>query len=132
MQEESAMEAQMDFVMLPPSTPNVPATTTIPRISLPSQEEEEMWRNYEYSGDTVFDAGVDPAAAAAAERKRLEKEATEFDLWKGSDFIPEEDPTNGELLLDELEQEDILNELFAECMYVCFEFFEFTSRMTQI
>ncbi len=40
-----------------------------------------------YSGNTVYDAGVDPAAAAAAERKRLEKEATAFDLWKGSDFI---------------------------------------------
>ncbi len=37
MQEESAMEAQMDFVMLPPSTSNVPAATTMPRISLPSQ-----------------------------------------------------------------------------------------------
>ncbi len=47
MQEESAMEAQMDFVMLPPSTSNVPAATTMPRISLPSQEEQEMWRNYE-------------------------------------------------------------------------------------
>ncbi len=77
-----------------------------------------MWRNYEYSGNTVYDAGVDPAAAAAAERKRLEKEATAFDLWKGSDFIPEEDPTNGELLLDELEQEDILNELLQNaCVY---------------
>ncbi len=47
MQEESAIEAQMDFVMLPPSTSNVPAATAMPQISLPSQEEQEMWRNYE-------------------------------------------------------------------------------------
>ena len=127
MQEESAIEAQMDFVMLPPSTSNVPAATTIPRISVPSQEEQEMWHNYEYSGNTLFSAGIDPAAAAAEERKRLEKEATDFDLWKGSDFLPEEDPTNGELLLDELEQEDILNELLQNArMYtlnflICFK-----------
>ena len=111
MQEESEIEAQMDFVMLPPSTSNVPAATAIPHVSVPSQEEQEMWRNYEYSGNILFNAGIDPAAAAAEERKRLEKEATDFDLWKGSDFLPEEDPTNGELLLDELEQEDILNEI---------------------
>jgi hypothetical protein len=41
----------------------------------------------------------------------LEQEATNFDLWRGADFLPEEDPNNGELLLDELEQEDILTEL---------------------
>ncbi len=78
----------------------------------------------------MFNAGIDPAAAAAAERKRLEKEATAFDLWKGSDFLPEEDPNNGELLLDELEQEDILNELLQNAMYVYLEFFQFTSKMT--
>ena len=122
MQEESAIEAQMDFVMLPPSTSNIPAATAIPHISAPSQEEQEMWRNYEYSDNTLFDAGINPAAAAAEERKRLEKEATDFDLWKGSDFLPEEDPTNGELLLDELEQEDILNELLQNARMCTWNF----------
>lgn len=131
MQEESEIEAQMDFVMLPPSTSNIPPATTIPCISVPSQEEQEMWRNHEYSGNTLFSAGIDPAAAAAEERKRLEKEATDFDLWKGSDFLPEEDPTNGELLLDELEQEDILNELLQNARMCTLKFSHY-SKITHI
>lgn len=130
MQEESEIEAQMDFVMLPPSTSNIPAATAIPHISAPSQEEQEMWRNYEYSDNTLFDAGINPAAAAAEERKRLEKEATDFDLWKGSDFLPEEDPTNGELLLDELEQEDILNELLQNARMCTLNFLHYFKNNT--
>ena len=130
MQEESEIEAQMDFVMLPPSTSNVPAATAIPHVSVPSQEEQEMWRNYESSGNILFNAGIDPAAAAAEERKRLEKEATDFDLWKGSDFLPEEDPTNGELLLDELEQEDILNELLQNARMCTLNFLHYFKNNT--
>ena len=59
----------------------------------------------------VFSAGINHTAAAAEERKRLQQEATNFDLWRGADFLPEEDPNDGELLLDELEQEDILTKL---------------------
>jgi len=33
-----------------------------------------------------------------------------FDIWRGADFLPE-DQNDGELLLDELEQDDILTEL---------------------
>jgi hypothetical protein len=108
MQEESAMDENMDFVML--SSITKPAVTATTRVSKPSVEEQEMWDNYEFSGET-FSAGIDPALAVVEERKRLEQEATDFDLWRGYDFVPEEDPNDGEQLLDELEQEDILNEL---------------------
>jgi len=38
---------------------------------------------------------------------------------RGADFLPEEDPNDGELLLDELEQEDILTELLRNAgMYI--------------
>ncbi|KAF8959102.1 hypothetical protein BDZ97DRAFT_2045777 [Flammula alnicola] len=69
-----------------------------------------MWDRYAL-GNEVFDAGVDHTLAAAEERKRLEQEAADFDLWHSADFLPEEDPNDGELLLDALEQEDILSEL---------------------
>jgi hypothetical protein len=69
-----------------------------------------MWDRYTL-GNEVFDAGIDHTLAAAKERKRLEQEATNFNLWHGTDFLPEEDPDHGELLLDELEQDDILSEL---------------------
>jgi len=61
--------------------------------------------------DEIFDAGIDHTAAAVEERKRLEREATDFDIWRSADFLPEEDPNDGELLLDELERDDILSEL---------------------
>ncbi len=109
MQEESAIEERMDFAML--SSAIEPAViTTKARVSRPSVEEQEMWDNSAFSNE-IFNAGIEHTAAAAEERKRLEKEATNFDLWRGADFLPEEDPNDGELLLDELEQEDILTEL---------------------
>ncbi|KAF8951656.1 hypothetical protein BDZ97DRAFT_1683873 [Flammula alnicola] len=46
---------------------------------------------------------------AAEERKRLEREAIEFDLWH--DSLPEQDLNIGESVLDELEREDVLTEL---------------------
>ena len=69
-----------------------------------------MWEHY-ILGNEVFDAGFDHTLAASEERKRLEQEAIDFDLWHGTDFLPEEDPKDGQLLLDELEQDDILSEL---------------------
>ena len=109
MQEESAIEERIDFATL--SSAVEPAVIMKARVSRPSVEEQEMWDNSAFSNE-IFNAGIEHTAAAAAEeRKRLEKEATNFDLWRGADFLPEEDPNDGELLLDELEQEDILTEL---------------------
>jgi hypothetical protein len=108
MQEESAIEERMDFAML--SSAIEPAVTMKAHISGPSVEEQEMWDNSAFSNE-IFNAGIDHTTAATEERKRLEQEATNFDLWHGADFLPEEDPNDGELLLDELEQEDILTEL---------------------
>ena len=105
MQEESAIENSMDFVML--SSKFKAATTTTARICIP---EQEMWDNHAFSNE-IFDPGTDPMLAAIEERKRLEREATNFDLWRGADFVPEEDPNDSELLLDEIEQDDILTEL---------------------
>ena len=108
MQEESAMEEHMDFIILSSTIqPEVIATAHAPQRS---EEEEGMWDRY-VLGNEVFDAGIDHTLAAAEERKLLEREATNFDLWHGADFLPEEDPNDGELLLDELEQDDILSEL---------------------
>jgi hypothetical protein len=109
MQEESAIEERLDFVMLS-STIKPEVVTAAARVPRLSVEEQEMWASHAFS-DEVFDAGIDPAFAAVEERKRLEREATNFDLWRGADFLPEEDPNDSELLLDELEQEDILTEL---------------------
>ena len=108
MQEESATEERMDFAML--SSAIEPAVTMKACVSRPSVEEQEMWDNNAFSNE-IFNAGIDHTAAAAEERKHLEQEATNFDLWHGADFLPEEDPNGGELLLDELKQEDILTEL---------------------
>jgi hypothetical protein len=108
MQEESAYENSMDFVML--SSIIKPAVTPTARILKQSVEEQEMWDNHDISNE-IFDTGTDPTLAAVEERKRLEREATNLDLWHGADFLPEEDPNDGELLLDELEQDDILTEL---------------------
>lgn len=115
MQEESAIE-KMDFVMLSSTIKPVlvSATAHPPR---PSVEEQEMWDNHAFSNE-IFDAGIDHTVATVEERKRLEQEATNFDLWRGADFSPEEDPNDGELLLDQLEQDDILTELLQNaCMY---------------
>ena len=107
MQEESTIEERMDFAIL--SSAIKPTVTMKARVSRPSVEEQEMWDNSAFSNE-IFNAGIDHTAAAVEERKRLEQEATNFNLWRGADFLPEEDPNDGELLLDELEQ-DILTEL---------------------
>ena len=75
-----------------------------------------MWDGHALLNE-VFDAGVDHTAATVNERRCLEQEAMNFDLWHGTDLIPEEDPNNGKLLLDELEQDNILT---TKCMYVLF------------
>ena len=105
--EESAVEERMEFAILSSA---IKPTTTKARLSKPSQEEQEMWDNHALFTET-FNAGIDRTKAAAEERKRLEKEATNFDMWRGAEFLPENDPNDTELLLDELEQEDILTEL---------------------
>jgi len=107
MQEESVMEETMAFVTL--ASTNQPAVAPEP-VPQSTATEQEMWNDY-MDCEEDFDAGVDPTLAAIEERKRLEREATEFDLWQGADFLPEGDINNCELLLDELEQEDILTEL---------------------
>ena len=125
MQEEIAMEEHMDFIILSSTIPpEVTATTGAPQRS---EEEQGMWDRYAL-GNEVFDAGVDHTLAAAEERKRLGREATNFDLWHGADFLPEEDPNDGELLLDSLEQDDILSELLRNARkYIplnCFHTFQ--------
>jgi len=107
MQEETAVEEKMDFVML--SSMIRPEDTVKVCVLQPSVEEKEMWDNYSQSNE-IFDAGIDHTVAEVEERKRLEREAINFDIWRGADFLPE-DPSDGELLLDELEQDDILTEL---------------------
>ena len=73
MQEASAMDENLDFVML--SLITGPAVTAVTCVSKLSAEEQEMWNNYEFSAKT-FSAGIDPALAVVEERKRLEQEAT--------------------------------------------------------
>ena len=123
MQEESAMEEHMDFIILSSTIqPEVTVTARAPPPQ-PSEEEQGMWDRYAI-GNEVFDAGIDHTLAAAEVRKRLEREATNFDLWHGADFLPEEDPNDGELLLDELEQDDILSELLQNARkYIPLNFF---------
>ena len=108
MQEERELEENMDIAIL--SSVTQPIMTKNTHTSHSNKEEKIMWENYETS-NVLFDAGIDPALAAIQERKQLELEAINLDIWHGTDFIPEEDPNNSEQLLDDLEQEDILNEL---------------------
>jgi hypothetical protein len=89
MQEESAMEEHMDFIILSSTIqPEVTVTARAPPPQ-PSEEEQGMWDRYAI-GNEVFDAGIDHTLAAAEERKHLEREATNFDLWHGADFLPED------------------------------------------
>jgi hypothetical protein len=110
MQEEDAMEESMDFAMLHSTSTIKPMINSTKKDLQKSAEETAMWDNYGISNE-LHDVGVDSTAASMEERKRLEREANDFDLWNASDFLPEEDPNDGELLLDELEQDDILTEL---------------------
>jgi hypothetical protein len=129
-EEESAVEESMDFIILSSTIQaEVPASARAPQ---PTEEEQGMWHRYEF-GNEVFDAGIDPTAATAEERKRLEREANDFDLWHGADFLPEEDPNDGELLLDELEQDDILSELLRNARtyiaFICFNAYHVLYRL---
>ena len=123
MQEESTIEERMDFAML--SSAIEPAVTMKTCVSRPSMEEQELWDNSTFSNE-IFNAGINHTAAAAEERKRLELEATKFDLWNGADFLPEEDSNDGELLLDELEQGDILTELLRSMRMYISQFHPYT------
>jgi hypothetical protein len=107
MKEENIMEQGMDFVMLRPTA--APAVATAP-TRVPSTEEQDMWDNYALDNEH-FDAGIDHAAAAVDERRRLERDANNFNLWHSAYHLPEEGTNDSELLLEELEQDDILNEL---------------------
>ena len=98
----------MNFMML--SATVQPAVTVTAQVYVSSTEEQDLWDNYMLS-NKVFDAGVDHTNAAVDKRKCLEKEATDFGLWCGTDFLPEEDPNNSESLLEELEQNDELAKL---------------------
>ncbi|PPQ87561.1 hypothetical protein CVT25_005925, partial [Psilocybe cyanescens] len=91
LQEECAIEQRMDFAMLPMTAKSM-AVTKQP-VFKPSAEEQEMWDNSASHIET-FSAGINHTATTAEERKRLEKEATDFNLWCGADFLPEEDPND--------------------------------------
>lgn len=109
MQEECEMEHRMEGVMF--SSISFPESEGMaPTRVSPSIQEKAMWDSYDGSNQ-VFDAGIDHTAVGVEERKRLERECIDIDIWHATDFLPEEDPNNGELLLDELEQDDILTEL---------------------
>ncbi len=87
MQEEVAVEERMQFVISSSTTqPRVSAKALAPRQS---EEEKDMWERYTL-GYEVFNAGSDCTHATVEERNRLEREATEFDMWHGEDFISEE------------------------------------------
>lgn len=112
----------MDFAIL--TSAMKPSVMVKAGISQPSLEEQEMWDNHAFS-NKIFNAGIDHTKAAAAEqRKQLEKEATNFDLWRGADFLPGR--SDSELLLDELEQEDILTELLRNTRSSAFLSIPFT------
>jgi len=113
MQGETAVEERMDFIML---SSTIKPVTVMARVPGPSVEEKEMWDNYSLSNE-IFDAGIDHTVATVEERRHLEREATNFDIWRGADFLPE-DPNDGGLLLDKLEQDDILTELLRN-VHMC-------------
>ena len=110
LQEEMAMEQQMDFIQLTLTGGHKNKMMEPTRVLRISEEEKEMWENFPSTNES-FDARLDSSAAAAEERKRLEKQANDFDIWHVEDFLPEENTTTSELLLEELEQDDILTEL---------------------
>jgi hypothetical protein len=124
--QEREMEERMDFVTLS-STIN-PSIPVMARIHKPSTEEQEMWDNHALSNE-VFDAGIDHTVGVVEERKRLEREANIFNLWHGADFLPEEDPDDSELLLDELEQDDILTELLRNASMYAMQLCSYISML---
>lgn len=105
LQKDCEVQA-MEFTALSSTiTPSVPMTTL---VSKPNREEEEMWNSFPCA-DEVFDAGIDPTIVAVEERRRLEREAVNFELWQVNN--PTSEGANEDLLLlDELEQDEILME----------------------
>lgn len=129
MQEESTMEESMDFLVLSSTSTVEARVTKTTGLYRPSVEEKAMWDNHQFTNAT-FNTGIDHASATIEERRRLEQEANDFDLWHVADLLPEEESNDSELLFDELEQDDILTELlrnagmcFIEHIYLYFKHF---------
>ena len=120
--EEREMEEDLDFVTLASTSAFNSRANERPNFFGEIQAENVPWDNYDVSMKS-FTAGIDCTAAAAEERKRLQKEADEFDIWDAADYLPEDDLNHGELLLDELEQEDILNEILRNASKSFLDFF---------
>ena len=79
-----------------------------------------MWDHFTL-GKEIFDAGINQTLTATLERKHLEWEANNFNLWHGADLPLKEDTSNGELLLDKLEQDDTLSDLLQnahKCIFL--------------
>ncbi|KJA12799.1 hypothetical protein HYPSUDRAFT_60224, partial [Hypholoma sublateritium FD-334 SS-4] len=108
MQEESSLEQRMDFIIS--SSIIRHEVTAKARAPQQSEEETEMWDRYAL-GLESFNAGTDYTHAAVEERNRLEREAADFDLWRGEDFVSEEEANDAELMLDGLEEDEIMSEL---------------------
>ncbi len=106
-QEERELEQNMNFIIS--SSVICPEVNSKAHGPQQSEEEKEMWSKYAL-GNESFSAGTD-LTHDAEERDRLEREAADFDLWHGADFVAEEDPNDAELVLDRLEQDEIMAEL---------------------
>lgn len=120
MQEENMLEQRMDFIIS--SSIVRPELTAKARAPERSEEEKEMWDRY-ILGNEVFNAGTDHTHAAVQERNRLEREAGDFDLWHGADFVSGEDPNDAELILDGPEQDEIMAELLGNARkYIPYHF----------
>lgn len=120
------MEESMNYIIF--SSTTQPKATTKVHAPQPSEEEQGMWDHYAL-GNEVFHAGINHTLSAAEERKCLEQEAADFDLWHGADFLSdsEKDPKDAQLLLDELERDDITSELLQNaCKFFLSYFFNFT------
>jgi len=124
LREESTIEESMDFAML--SSAIEPAVVTKAPVSKSSMEGQEMWNESAFF-NKIFSAGIKHTATAAEERKQVEKEATDFDLWHSADFLPEEDPNNSKLLLDKLEQDNILIKLLRNAHLYTSQFCSYIS-----
>ena len=108
MQDEAAMEEEMNFTIFSTTIqPKIAANIPAPQCS---EEEQRIWDHFAL-GDNVFHAGIDHTLSATEERTRLEREAAEFDLWHGGDFLLDTDPIGDQLLLHELENDEITSEL---------------------
>jgi len=110
-QVQESVEEEMDFVTLKAQTHHLPGKSR----EAPQADVTDIYADF--TGDFNI-AGKDHTASAVDERRRLEREANNFDLWHGADFVPEVDPSDSALLLDELERDDILTVLLQNaCMY---------------